>query len=76
MSIINIQIGGKPHIDGEIDNPEFYYQAMDIINKHKLASEQAVKEREQDMNKTKPKQETSIWVYVIAVIIVCLLFLR
>ena len=74
---MNIQIGGKPHIDGEIDNPEFYYQAMDIINKHKLASEQAQQEREQDMNKmTKPKQETSIWVYVIAVIIVCLLFLR
>ena len=73
---MNIQIGGKPHIDGEIDNPEFYHQAMDIINKHKLASEQAMKEREQDMNKTKPKQETNIWVYVIAVIIVCLLFLR
>ena len=76
MKIINIQIGGKPHIDGEIDNPEFYYQAMDIINKHKLASEQAKQEREQEMNKTKPKQETSIWVYVVAVIIVCLLFLR
>ena len=73
---MNIQIGGKPHVDGEIDNPEFYYQAMDIINKHKLASEQAVKELEQDMNKTKPKQETSIWVYVVAMIIVCLLFLR
>ena len=73
---MNIQIGGKPHIDGQIDNPEFYYQAMDIINKHKLASEQAMKEHEQDMNKTKHKQETSIWVYVIAVIIVCLLFLR
>ena len=73
---MNIQIGGTPHIDGQIDNPEFYYQAMDIINKHKLASEQAVKEREQDMNKTEPKQETNIWVYVIAVIIVCLLFLR
>ena len=76
MKIIDIQIGGKPHIDGEIDNPEFYYQAMDIINKHKLASEEARREREQDMNKMKPKQETSIWVYVIAVIIVCLLFLR
>ena len=72
---MNIQIGGKPHIDGEIDNPEFYCQAMDIINKHKLASEKARQEREQDMNKT-TKQETSIWVYVIAVIIVCLLFLR
>ena len=77
MSNINIQIGGKPHIDGEIDNPEFYYQAMDIINKHKLASEQARREREQDMNKTtKPKQETNIWVYVVAVIIVCLLYIR
>ena len=32
MKIINIQIGGKPHVDGQIDNPEFYYQAMDIIN--------------------------------------------
>ena len=73
---MNIQIGGTPHIDGQIDNPEFYYQAMDIINQHKLASEQAVKEREQDANKTKPKQETSIGVYVIAMIIVCLLFLR
>jgi len=73
---MNIQIGGTPHIDGQIDNPEFYYQAMDIINQHKLASEQARREREQDMNKTKPKQETSIWVYVVAVIIVCLLFLR
>ena len=74
-NIINIQIGGKPHIDGEIDNPEFYYQAMDIINKHKLASEEARQEREQDMNKT-TKQETNIWVYVIAVIIVCLLCIR
>ena len=73
---MNIQIGGHSHKDGEIDNPEFYYQAMDIINKHKLASEQAKQEREQDMNKTKPKQETNILVYVIAVIIVCLLFLR
>ena len=73
---INIQIGGTPHIDGQIDNPEFYYQAIDIINQHKLASEQARREREQDMNKTKPKQETSILVYVIAMIIVCLLFLR
>ena len=73
---MNIQIGGKPHLDGQIDNPEFYYQAMDIVNKHKLASEQAMKENEQEINKTKPKQETSIWVYVIAVIIVCLLFLR
>ena len=76
MNIINIQIGGKPHVDGEIDNPEFYYQAMDIINKHKLASEQAMKENERGTNKMKPKQETSIWAYVIAVIIVCLLFLR
>ena len=76
---MNIQIGDQPtphpHIDGQIDNPEFYSQAMDIINKHKLASEQAKREREQDMNKT-TKQETNIWVYVVAVIIVCLLFLR
>ena len=49
---------------------------MDIINKHKLASEQAVKEREQDTNKTKPKKETNIWAYVVAVIIVCLLCIR
>ena len=54
---MNIQIGGKPHIDGQIDNPEFYYQAMDIINKHKLASEQAKQEREQDMNKTKLRKK-------------------
>ena len=76
MNNINIQIGGKPHIDGEIDNPEFYYQSMDIINQHKLASEQARREREQDMNKTKPKQETNMWVYAVAVIIVCLLCIR
>ena len=49
---------------------------MDIINQHKLASEQVRREREQDTNKSKPKQETNIWVYVVAMIIVCLLCIR
>lgn len=75
---MNIQIGGKPHVDGQIDNPEFYYRAMDIIDKFHADHEKAMLEKrmeEERVNKV-DKQETNIWVYVVAVIIVCLLFLR
>ena len=72
MIKINIQIGGHPHKDDEIDNPEFYYQAMDIINQHRIKSEQSIIET----NKPKQKDEPNIWIYVIAVIIVCLLCVR
>ena len=50
---------------------------MDIINKFHSDHEKAMLEKrmeEERVNKV-DKQETNIWVYVVAVIIVCLLFL-
>lgn len=73
---INIQIGGTPHKDGEIDNPEFYYQAMNIVNQHRAKSEQAVRERELESKRNKQKSEPNILIWVIAVIIVCLMCIR
>ena len=47
---------------------------MDIINQHRIKSEQAM--RAMETNKPKQKDEPNMWIYVIAVIIVCLLCVR
>ena len=73
---MNIQIGGTTHKDGGIDNPEFYYQAMEIINQHRAKSEQAVREQELELKNSKQKSEPNILIWVIAVIIVCLMCIR
>ena len=73
---MNIQIGGAPHKDGEIDNPKFYHQAIEIVNQHRVKSEQAVRERELELKKNKQKSEPNILIWVIAVIIVCLMCIR
>lgn len=66
---INIQIGGIPHKDGQIDNPEFYYQAMQIINKFHADHNRAMREIEAENERNKPKNEVGVWVYIIAIIV-------
>lgn len=66
---INIQIGGTPHIDGQIDNPEFYYQAMQIVNKFHADHNRVMREIEEEKERNKPKNEVGVWVYIIAIIV-------
>ena len=69
MLKINIQIGGKPHIDGQIDNPEFYYQAMQIVSKLHADHNRVMREIEEENERNKPKNEVCVWVYIIAIIV-------
>jgi hypothetical protein len=72
---MNIQIGGTPHIDGQIDNPEFYYQAMDIVNKFHADHNRAMREIEEEKELNKPKSN-NVWAYIIAIIVWLVLISR
>lgn len=75
---MNIQIGGKPHIDGEIDNPEFYYQAMDIIDKFHTDHNRAMMEIEEEKERLRKLNQPniSIWMYVFVILIWLVLMVR
>lgn len=66
---MNIQIGGTPHKDGEIDNPEFYYQAMQIVSKFHADHNRAMREIEAEKERNNPKSEVGVWAYIIAIIV-------
>lgn len=77
---MNIQIGGNPHKDGEIDNPEFYYQAMDIIDKFHVDHEKAMLENrmKEEPIKRESKVDTckGVWIYVVVGIVWLVLMSR
>lgn len=72
---MNIQIGDQPnppHVDGQIDNPEFYYHAMQIVDEFHANHNRAMREIEMEelrkKNELKEKNKwIQIWMWIIAV---------
>ena len=75
---MNIQIGGTPHKDGEIDNPEFYYQAMNIIDKFHADHEKAMLEKkaEEERVKRDSKNGVDVWLYIVVGVVWLVLMSR